>query len=366
MKKTRNKNKKIIWGVFILIILLISGGIVYSLFMTGIPIETALAEVGQIIKIVKATGTVESESSIQITAKNNLDVKRVSVEEGEKVEKGQLLLETETKHAELDLKSLKAELAGLKVRYDKAKELSDKNSRLYEQGALSYEEYDQALTAVKELQAQITALNYSIESYSELSGVSGIRAPIEGYITGVYIRDGEHVIPGALVFEISNLDDRYIKVDLIAEDADLVSLGDQVHAYNKNSGFSNKECYVRKIHMKAKEIMSDLGLIQKRVTIEIALGSDIDLRLGSDVEVEINIDEKNSALCVPEDAVFEKNKNKYIYVVQDDKAILREVETGIEGEEFIEIINGLKEGEEVILSPGNDIIDGTRVRKETE
>ncbi len=329
---------------------------------SGVAVETAAAEQGEVTKLLKETGTVESKSSITVTAKNSGEIKGMAVSEGAQVTAGDLLMAGGGSSAALDIKSQKAELSGLQAQYSQARELADKNKALYEQGALSYQEYNAANTAAKQLSAQIAALQYSIESYAESTGAGGVTAPISGVLTGVFVKEGESVAAGAPLFEISNLDDVYVKTDFIAEDADLIREGDPVRIYNEDAGFSDDLGVVKKVFLKAEDKMSDLGVAQKRVTVEISFGTAEKIRLGSNVEVEIAVEKKENVLRIPDLAVFEKDRKDFVYVVQGGKAGLREVKTGLEGEDYTEIVSGLSAGELVILSPGDDISDGIRVK----
>jgi len=360
----RLKGKK--WIVIAAAAVLVIAAAAYSAMNAGVVVETAAAERGEVIRLIKETGTVESESTITITAKNSGEVRGLAVEEGDRVKAGDLLMADGGTSAELDLKSQQAQLAGLQAQYSQALELAAKNKALYEQGALSRQEYDASNTAVKQLASQIASLQYSIQSYAESSGAGGVRAPMDGVLTGVFVKEGESVAPGAALFEISNLDDIYVKADFIAEDADQIREGDKARVYNKDAGFEDGNASVKKVHLKATDKMSDLGVSQKRVTVEISFGGAVSVRLGSDVDVEITVEKKDNVLRVPDLAVFEKGKKNCVYVIDGGKAVLREIETGLEGEDYMEVVSGLSEGEIVILSPGDDIEDGVRVKVKTE
>ena len=112
--------------------------------------------------------------------------------------------------------------------------------------------------------------------------------------------------------------------------------------------------------------MSDLGVSQKRVTVEVSFGTVEPIRLGSDVDVAITVDRKADILRVPDLAIFEKAKKDYVYVIEGGKAVLREVKTGLEGEDYTEIVSGLSEGDAVIVSPGDDISDGVKVKEQKQ
>lgn len=359
MKTAKSKKKWIILGIAALTVALAA---VAAISLSGVTAESSLVEKGEVVRLVKETGTVESEHSVIVTAKNSGEVKELLAEEGDIVKAGAPLMEGDITSAEMDIKSLQSELSGLQVQYTRARSLANKNKTLYEQGALSREEYEASESAVKQLAAQMSSLSYSIGSSKESGGIAGVTAPIGGTITAVFIQKGENVTAGASLFEISDLNDLYVKVDLIAEDADLVREGDSARVFNDDSGFSDNGCTVRKIYKKAQEEQSDLGINQRRVTVEIALGTKGSLRLGSDMDVEITAEKKEAVLRVPADALFEKAGNDSVYVVESGKAVLRKVKTGLEGEDDYEILSGLKEGEIVIVSPGDEIGDGVKVQ----
>lgn len=362
MKLLKGKKWIIIGAAAILVI----AAAAVSWMKSGIVVESAAADLGDVTKILKETGSVESKSAVMVTAKSSGEIKGLKASEGDSVKAGDLLMTSSGTGATLDIKSQQAELAGLQAQYSQARELADKNKALYDQGALSYQDYNASATAAKQLASQIASLQYAIESYSESTGAGGVTAPVDGVLTGVYVKEGESVAAGAPLFEISNLNDVYVKTDFIAEDADLIKKGDKARIYNEDANFSDDSGVVKKVYLKAENKMSDLGVNQKRVTVEISFGTEQRIRLGSDVDVEITVERKANVLRVPDLAVFEKDRKNHVYIIEGGKAVLREVKTGLEGEDFIEIISGLSKGDSVIVSPSDDISEGVRVKEQKQ
>ena len=360
MKLLKGKKLIVIAGAAILVI----AAAAVTAMNSGIIVESAAVDQGEVTKLLKETGTVESAHSINITAKNSEEIKGLLVEEGDSVKAGDILMTGDGTSAELDIKSQRAELTGLQAQYNQAKNLANKNKALYEQGALSYEAYNSSNTAAKQLAAQIAAMQYAIESYSESSGAGGVTAPVDGVLTGVYVEEGESVAAGATLFEISNLNDIYVKTDFIAEDADLIHQGGKVKIYNEDANFADENGVVRKVFLKAEDKMSELGVNQKRVTVEISFGATETIRLGSDVDVEITVEKKDNVLRVSDLAVFEKEKKDCVYVIEGGKAVLREIKTGLAGEDYMEVLSGLSKEDIVILSPNDDISDGINVKNQ--
>jgi multidrug efflux pump subunit AcrA (membrane-fusion protein) len=77
---------------------------------------------------------------------------------------------------------------------------------------------------------------------------------------------------------------------------------------------------------------------------------------------------KNNAVVLPQDALVVKpDGSKFVFIVEDSKAIMTKVETGIEANEKIEILNGVKFGQKVIIAGQENLKDGSKVKiSETE
>jgi len=352
---------KIKWLVVIAVVVLAVASAAVFL-NTGIYVKAETVDQGEVKKILRESGSVESVRSVIVTARNSGEIKNLLVEEGQTVKSGDLMISSDGTSTKLDIKSLQAELSGLRAQYNRAQDLAAKNKALYEQGAMSYSEYSASETAAKQLAAQISSLQYSIESYAVSSGATGINAPTDGVITGVYVKEGEFVVAGSSLFEISDLNEIHVVSDFIAEDADHISVGDMARIYNEDAGFSDENGMVKKVHLKAENKISDLGVNQKRVTVEISFGTDKQVRLGSNMNVDIIVEKKENVLRISDLAIFEKAKKNCVYIIEEGKAVLREIETGLEGEDYIEVISGLSEGDTVILSPSDEISDGVKVK----
>lgn len=363
--ENKKKKSKVKWILLGSALIITAAAVYMGVANSGVIVETTTATNGEVAKMIKESGSVETKRSVVIASKSTGEVKGLMVTEGDSVKVGDSLMAGYRENsAALDIKSMQAQLRGLQLQYAEAADIASKNKVLYEEGAISYQFYSQSQTVANQLAAQVDSLNYSIKSYSASTGNSGVTATIDGIVTGVFAKEGESIIAGAPLFEIANLEDVYIATNLIAADADLVTIGDPVRVYNQDTGFDSNLCKVSKVFLKAEEMISDLGISQKRVRVEISLAGERSVRLGSGVDIEITIENKENTLRVSDMAIFEMDSENYVYVVQQGKAVLRKVETGLEGEDYTEILSGLSEGETVIVSPSTDIGDGVRIRED--
>lgn len=110
------------------------------------------------------------------------------------------------------------------------------------------------------------------------------------------------------------------------------------------------------------KVIEDTKAPYIKVISSIKPPSNAQLKPGLQVEVEITTNCKENILCIPLSAILEKDEKKVVYVVEGNKAIMKQIEVGVGGVEMVEVIKGLKEGD-LVVSLGNlDLKDGELVK----
>lgn len=181
-----------------------------------------------------------------------------------------------------------------------------------------------------------------------------VRAPIGGTILHRHVAPGAFVQPGQLLAEIGNLEQLYIKTGLLAREMAGVEEGMAVRVTHRDLGTEPVMGRIRKVHPTAYARVSELGIVQRRVPVEIAVDQlDPQWRPGFEVDVEVIKDTREHALTVPERAVFWKDGKEHVFVWKNGQAVLREVATGLTVKNRVEILSGLAEGDYVLTEPEN-------------
>jgi RND family efflux transporter MFP subunit len=331
-------------------------GAAYVWYRGGIvSVETAAVFFGPIREVVEDTGSVASRRVTVISAKHAYTVTGLGVKLGDEVASGDLLLTNDSSRDASGVRGMRARAEGLKARIAQARKEADRLKSLSGARAASAQDAERAAIAVKDLEAQMDALLFDIEDARKDAPESEVKAPVSGLVTELFAARGDTVMPGAPLMEITDTGDLYIKADLIEDDAAKVEIGDRVIL-----DASEKEGKIIRIDAKVREVLSELGVTQKRVTVEIE--TDDYPSLGADVDLSVITDEKASALLVPRKAVFSLNGRDYAFAAAE-RAELREIEIGLKGKDHYEILNGLSEGESVIISPNSALRNGSRVSK---
>ncbi|HEU4476922.1 MAG TPA: HlyD family efflux transporter periplasmic adaptor subunit, partial [Pyrinomonadaceae bacterium] len=188
-----------------------------------------------------------------------------------------------------------------------------------------------------------------------------VHAPTEGRILRVVEESERVIVAGAPLVEVSNPANLEIVIELLSTDAVKVSPGAKVFI-EAWGGPEALEAQVRLIEPSAFTKVSALGIEEQRVNV-IADLTTPSTALGDAyrVEARIVVWHSDSVLQVPVSALFRSGDVWSLFVVEDGRARLRQIEVGQRTPLTAEIKSGVEVDEEVIVHPANEITDGTRV-----
>lgn len=120
---------------------------------------------------------------------------------------------------------------------------------------------------------------------------------------------------------------------------------------------------VAKIAPAAKNVTSSLGVNQKRVPVTIKIMGETNLlKPGYSLDVKIIIAVGKDIIKIPDTAVFDYQGQSKVFIVENGKAVLRTVKKRIANDNFVEIVEGLKEGDTILVKPDNNIKEGVKIK----
>lgn len=405
--------KKIIITVLIAIILIPIS--IYLLnYEKEIEVSTSTVVKGNMQEFVEELGTVKIKNHEAIYSPVTGKITDVFMDVGQMVEAGNVLVKLDDDIIGRQISELNAQRSAIAAQYNQAKEPVDEKSieimeigirdieskiktaeesvetkkMLFQLGAISNEEYQSSIrnldsekssleNAVLDLEllkkpvssnllAQYTALMKQIDvQKANLNATSkdfSISSSISGTVLQKLVEVGSFVHAGQHLMDIGNLEELYIESEILVGDINNIKEGQEVLISNDDLDIRDLEGTVTKIHPIAHSKVSDLGVEQKRVRIEIEMSSLLNLKPGYDLDLKIILKEKDNTLLIPENAVFDMDNKKYVFVNEENIAILKEIKTGLESERNIEVLSGLKEGDLVILSPDSTVEEGVKLK----
>jgi HlyD family secretion protein len=192
-----------------------------------------------------------------------------------------------------------------------------------------------------------------------------LHSPVDGVVLR-RLRESEAVVPaGEPLLEIGKPEDLEIVADYLSADAVKIRAGDRV-LIEEWGGEKALGGRVRRVEPSGFMKISALGVEEQRVNVVVDFVEPPEVRPGlADgfrVELKVVLWEGEDVLQVPTGSLFRNADEWVVFAVEDGRARLREVEISRQGGLVAEVVSGLEEGEQVILHPGDSIVDGLRVR----
>ena len=341
----RKKKTLIIIGVIILVAVIIILNVTQK--ESGKEVEVAIVEKGDILSKVTASGELRAKSQVDISAETIGRIKKIYYKEGAYVKKGSLIIELDDVNANANRKLAEAQLKQAEQDYTRGQ-------KLFEKELISQENFEKLSLAYKTTKAQY---EQAMDSYRKTK----IYAPISGKIMKINVEEGETAVMGTLNYQgtvlmtIADLSKMIAVVRIDETDVPEVKIDQPAEVIADALPDSTYPGEVIKVGL--MPITSQLTTEQVtdfEVEIELSEFSPL-LRPGMNVKADIITKEKSDVLTVPIQAVgkrkIEGKTSQTIFVVENKKAYLKEITTGVSSDTDTEIISGIEEGDTVVIGP---------------
>jgi len=331
--------------------------------------------------VLNASGYVTPQRRSTVSAKVTGKIKEVLIDEGMQVAAGQVLARLDDVDAVAALRSAEADRAvaaasldDLDVRLANARRTLERNRGLREGQYVSEQVLDDSETQVESLEAQTSLAKERINASSRSVDVARqnvenctIRAPFDGIIVSKDAQPGEMVSPIsagggytrtgiATVVDMSSLE---VEVDVGESYIARVTPGQRVETVLDAYPDWRIPSSVRTVIPTAD---------RQKATVKVRIRFDaLDPRILPDMGVKVSFLESApdssaaSAVLVPRDAVRRDGEQPYIFLIQDGRLERRAVRTGRERGPDIEVVAGLRPGEQVVTAPREGLSEGQRV-----
>lgn len=294
----------------------------------AVPVETNLPIRDDIFAVYSGTAPIEAFAEADVIAKVDGEIREILVEEGDDVEKGQIL-------ARLDGDRLRLELNESQARLRKLQSDFKRNKDLREKGLLSEGDFEKIRYDLEALQASFNLASLELD-------YTRIRAPISGVVSERYIKLGNTIKVGDSVFRVTSFDPLVAYLHIPEREYRQLSAGQPVGIdIDALAG----ERILASVTRVSPIVDPDTGTF--KITIEI---SDDERRIKPGMFGRMNIvyDQHENALQIPRSAIVEELGTSSVFVVEEDIAVRKPVQTGFSGNGMIEIIDGLGDDDHVV------------------
>lgn len=354
VRKPMSKKKKRILIAAIVVLVLALILIVPRVLSGGEPalaVTTGTVEKMDIEQVVTIKGTIQGSQKADVASSVNYKILSILVNEGDVVQKDQVLAVLDSKELQDDYQKSVTALNQSKFTYEASKDL-------YEQGAISKEDFLKA-------QNLYETDKITLDSYNIADKVN-IKSPIAGTVTrvnvniGRYATDTQDKTPMFIVEDLQNL-----KMDVRISEYDIskIQVGQKVTITAEVLGGDSVDGTVSRI--------SPTGELKDGTSKEMIIPVQIDVQKGNTkliagvtAKAKIEIEKRADVLSVPIDSILEdpSTGESYVMVLNGTTLTKVPVELGLEGDFNVEISSGkLKADDRVVLNPTFDMTDGMQV-----
>ncbi|GAB2692830.1 efflux RND transporter periplasmic adaptor subunit [Aliiglaciecola aliphaticivorans] len=290
--------------------------------------------------IVEALGTARANEAVSLTPLQSDVIQELYFDDGDVVKKDQLLMRMNDREE-------RARLNELNINLQEAQRQLKRIVNLAKSSVASQQLLDEQQAKVKTLKAQIEVANAQL---SELT----LKAPFSGKLGIRMVSVGAYVTPDDVITTLDDL--RKVKVDFNISESHLPSLseGQQVKAL---SIAYPDDLFIGEIRSVNSRVDANTRSIQVRALID-----NPELKLRPGMLMQINLEKQVlSSLVIPEKAVIPNEDKQFVFIIEDEKAVLKEVKVGLRRPGLVQILSGLEEGQKVVTEGALRLVNGSSV-----
>ena len=301
-----------------------------------------------IVNTTEAIGTIEPQQEVDVLPKMSGTITAVNFALGDRVEEGQVLV---TIHSDA-LDSLRIQVDAARIAMNDAQTALSRTQALFSTGAVSQQQLESAQSAAKNTKLSYesaqTQLNLQT-SYTE------VKAPIAGLVEMKNADEHGQANPGTAVCTISGDGGMSVSFGVTEQVLKNLKIGDKVEIEK------NQNSYEGTLTEISEKVSAESGLYSCKATLSGVLSGGSALTSGSKAKLTLVSDTAKKALTVPLRAIKYADGLPYVYVLKDGTAVKTDLVTGLFDKDVIEVVSGLSDTDDVIVTWSNEIYNGAEV-----
>ena len=302
-----------------------------------------------------AMGTVEAFDKAVLSTRMMGQVRRVNVEEGDRVKAGQILLQLDSRDISSRIEQSKAMLAAAKSQAGNARAYFERIEKLYNEQSATKQALDNARTGFEAAEAQAKAAGEMVAEAESNLAYTNITAPFAGYVTSRTVQAGDLGSPGMPLVTVEMQDSLKVIATVSEQEVSLISPGQMVRVETDLPGLAPLEARVAAVVQ-----AGDPGTRRFKVKLVLPNPGGV-IRSGIFTRVLFKTG-REQAIAVPEAAVVRRGQLTGVFVLDEqNRTSLRWVRLGRKIEDRIEVLSGLSAGDKVVSGELRLLREGQRV-----
>jgi len=319
----------------------------------AVPVSVEDIKLKSIQQFVNTTGTVMASQEVELNSemagdyylRNNPHTGR-PYKLGERINKGQVIIRLENEEYENNIA-----LEAVELNLEIAEQEYEKQKSLYEKGGVT-------LYELRNSEVSKTNARYSYESARIQLTKMNITAPFSGIIVELpYYTKGTRVASGSPMVTIMSYREMYMGINLPEKNITELKTGQNVLVTNYTLP---EDTLIGKVVELSPAISSETRTFSGTVEIK---NPELKFRPGMFAKADIIVEEKDSTVVIPKDIILTGNRGKYVFVVgRNSAADDRYITTGIENQDFVEVLEGLEPNDRLIVKGFETLRDDSKVK----
>jgi len=308
-----------------------------------VTVEVVGVKEGPIGRRVNTNGVLVSAQSVNLCPEIEGRIEKILFHQGERVKKGDLLIQLDESAAKARLREAEAALAFAKSEYHRAKHLYDR--KFGNKAAL-----EKTMAEMQVREAAVLVARVSVDQ-------AQIRAPFDGVVGLQNVSEGATVTRNKELVSVVSLSPLYVDFSVPDSYLKYLSVGETVDVTVE--GFDDL------LAMESRVIALDSQV--NAATHSIAVRAEIqnvteEMRPGQFARVSAELGKEEKALMIPVVAVEKDGERNFVYVVVDSTAVQTYVTLGLRHQGMVQVTDGLKKGDRVVTAGQIKLVDGASVR----
>lgn len=320
-------------------------------------VRTALVKGAGTGQTLALPGTLQGFVQAPVAARAGGYLRRWTRDIGSRVAKGELLAEIESPELDQQLSQAMAARNQTAASLELAKSTTDRWEALRKRDAVSQQELEEKRSGFVQARANLAASDANVERLRQLQGFKRVVAPFAGVITKRNVDIGDLIDgSGKPLFLLSQTDPLRVYINVPQAYSQLVRTG-------QSATITQAEMQGRTFKGEVARTSASIDTASRTMQVEIALpNSDGALLPGAFVEVSLAV-APGSAVTIPSNTLIFRGQGTRVAVVDAQGGIkLRAVRVGRNFGDSVEALDGVKQGERLVLNPSDSLVDGDKVQ----
>lgn len=318
-------------------------------------VRTWTAEIKRVQPYLETTGTLKADEEVVVSSEVDGIIKKMFVEEGSAVGVGSLLIQINETDYMLDWKRSDAQLRQTQASLVNAEAEYKRKSALYQDELITKQQFDDITTRVALAEAELERAKATLAISRERLARTKIYSPLPGAVKEKKVSVGDYVRNGMPLLQLIKIDPLKLNFTVSEKDVAGLKIGQEV-AFTVDA-FPGKQ-FKGKVSLLYPHVEERTRTLQAEAIVPNA---DRVLKPGYFARVQIFTQAARDVVVVPVTALMYDGPTIRIFVINGNKAEERVIKTGNKFGEYVEVTEGLKEKEQIVVIGQNNLSEGVKV-----